>query len=318
MKLTTFYRRFGQQAIILFVCLFSLPAMAQTMSINGGVASASDNQPLPGVTITERGTQNGTTTNANGNYSLTVQSNAILVFSTVGFTSQEVRVAGQSTINVLLQEENQSLDEVVVIGYGTARRRDMVGATSTISAKEAGANTATSPAQLLVGKAAGVQVLNTSGTPGSGAQIIVRGTGSFTSVDPLYVIDGIQGDSRLFNTISNQDIETITVLKDAASTAIYGAAAANGVVIITTKRATKGAPSISFNTQYGVSKAWRQLDLLNAAQYVELFKDIASSKNVNLPAKLNTAEASKDVTDWQKEVFKTAMTSENNVNIYRA
>jgi len=282
-------------------------AFAQSVNVKGKVISGDNNQPLPGATITEKGKQNSIATSSAGLFSINVNAGAILVFNMVGYVPQEVVVGNQSEVNITLQPDNKALNEVVVIGYGTARRKDLVGAVNTVSAKEAGANTALSPAQLLVGKMPGVQVVN--------SQIIIRGTGSFTSVDPLYVIDGIQGDGNVFTTISPQDIETITVLKDASSTAIYGVAAANGVVIVTTKKAKAGATRVTFNMQAGTSKAWRQLDILKAADYVDLLKDIAATTNIAVPAKLNTADVLIDRADYQKEVFKSAYSTESDLNV---
>ena len=166
---------------------------------------------------------------------------------------------------------------------------------------------------MLIGKSAGVQVINTSGVPGSGAQIIIRGTGSFKDASPLYVIDGIQGD---FNSLSPQDIDNITILKDASSTAIYGSAAANGVVIVTTKRARSGLPKINFSSKVGVANVRKKLDLLNTNEYVELIKDIAATNAQTPPIKFTSGELKdKDVTNWQNEVFRPAMISENYVNV---
>lgn len=272
--------------------------------------------PVPGVNVVLKGTTIGTVTDANGDYSLGVPDlTGTLVFSYIGYTSIEEPIGGRTTINISLAEDVTKLESVVVIGYGTATKSQMVGSASVVSASDAGANTVTNPAQLLIGKAAGVQVLNSTGVPGSDPQIIIRGTGSFTSVDPLYVIDGIQATANLFNTLAPQDIENITILKDASSTAIYGAAAANGVVIVTTKRIKSGAPRISVTSQVGTSHAWKKLDLLNASQYVELMKDYAAAKGVPLPAKLNTPEVNRDVTDWQDQIFRNALSTENDVNI---
>ncbi|MEZ2338005.1 SusC/RagA family TonB-linked outer membrane protein [Mucilaginibacter sp. RCC_168] len=301
--------------LLLLVSISALPVMAQTTTIKGIVTSADDNSPLPGVTIVEKGKQNGIITGVDGSYSLNVPEDATLVFSFIGFTRQEIKLNGKTVINVKLQSDSKALNEVVVIGYGTARKKDLIGSVNVVAAKDAGANTNTSAAQLLIGKASGVQVLNSNGTPGSNAQIIVRGTGSFTNVEPLYVIDGIQGDANLFNTINPQDIENITILKDAASTAIYGVAAANGVVIVTTKKGKSGTPQISFDSQVGTSSAWKQLDLLKANDYVALLKDIAATNNLTPPAKLSTPFVSVDRTDWQKAIFKTALSTQNNVSV---
>ncbi|MBB6131135.1 SusC/RagA family TonB-linked outer membrane protein [Mucilaginibacter lappiensis] len=300
---------------LLLVSMSTLSVMAQTTPVKGIVTSSDDGRPLPGVTVVEKGKQNGIITQGDGSYSLNVSGDATLVFSFIGFGKQEIKVSGRSLINVKLQSDNQALNEVVVIGYGSARKKDLVGSVNVVAAKDAGANTSTSASQLLIGKAPGVQVVNTNGLPGSNAQIIVRGTGSFTSVDPLYVIDGIQGDGNLFNTISPNDIENITVLKDAASIAIYGVAGANGVVIITTKKGKKGTTQVSFNSQVGSSSAWKQLDLLKADDYVNLIKDIVATNKGTLPAKFNTPDVLVDRVDWQKAIFKTALSTQNDVNV---
>lgn len=271
---------------------------------------------LPGVSVRIKGTQSGTVSNANGEFEVVVADPApVLVFSFVGYKTQEVPVGDKSTVTVSLQPDDKSLNEVVVIGYGTSRKKDVVGSVDIVTAKEAGSTTATTASQLLIGKSAGVQVVQANGTPGSDSQILIRGTGSFTGVDPLYVIDGIQGSKTMFNTLAPQDIENITILKDASSTAIYGSAAANGVVIITTKKGLTGAPKINFTSQWGVAKAWKQLDLLNASQYVDLLQDFAASTNAVLPEKFNTADVRVDRNDWQKQIFQSALASQNNLNI---
>jgi TonB-linked SusC/RagA family outer membrane protein len=289
---------------------------AQDRTVTGTVTANEDRQPLSGVSVLVKGTSVGTSTNSDGKFSINASPGQTLVFSSVGFLEREVPVGNSNNVTVRLDaSSDNNLKAVVVIGYGTSRRKQMVGASSVVSAKDAGATIATNPGQLLIGKAAGVQVLNSSGIPGSSSQIIVRGTGSFTSVDPLYVIDGIQANGSIFNSLNSQDIENITILKDASSTAIYGAAAANGVVIVTTKKLRSGTPRISVTSQFGVSKAWKQLDLLNAKEYVDLIKDYAETKGVAVPDKLNSPEATRDVTDWQKEIFRNALSSDNAVSV---
>ncbi|MBE9462394.1 SusC/RagA family TonB-linked outer membrane protein [Dyadobacter subterraneus] len=271
---------------------------------------------LPGVSVRVKGTQSGSVSDVNGGYSVEfADRSAVLVFSFVGYKTLEVPVGDRAIIDVSLVPDDKSLNEVVVIGYGTSRKKDVVGSVDIVAAKDAGSTTATNASQLLIGKSAGVQVLQSNGTPGSDSQILIRGTGSFTGVDPLYVIDGIQGSKTMFNTLGPQDIENITILKDASSTAIYGSAAANGVVIITTKKGLSGAPKINFTSQWGVAKAWKQLDLLNASQYVDLLQDFAATTNAVLPEKFNTADVRVDRNDWQKQIFQSALASQNNLNI---
>ncbi|QHS58831.1 SusC/RagA family TonB-linked outer membrane protein [Chitinophaga agri] len=247
-----------------------------------------------------------------GRYSLNV---SYVGFETQQLRNVQLRSGGTLTFSVRLVRTVAALSDVVVIGYGTAKKKDVVGAFNVVTVKEAGAVNATNPSQLLIGKAAGVQVLQSSGGAGADAQIIIRGTGSFTDINPLYVVDGIQGTKNLFNTLNPQDIESITILKDASSTAIYGSAAANGVVIITTRKGKNGPPRVSFTSQWGIAKAWKQLHLLNAAQYVDALKDLAVTKNAVLPAKFNTEAVLQDSTDWQDAIFRDALVSENDLNI---
>lgn len=247
-----------------------------------------------------------------GKYSFSV---SFMGFETQRLENVALKPGGTLTFSVRLVKSTAALNDIVVIGYGTARKKDVVGAFNIVTVKEAGAVNATNPSQLLIGKAAGVQVLQSSGSLGADAQIIIRGTGSFTDVNPLYVIDGIQGSKNLFNTLNPQDIESITILKDASSTAIYGSAAANGVVIITTKKGKIGPPRISFTSQWGTAKAWKQLDLLNTEQYVEALKDLATTNNTVLPAKFNTPGGLKDSTNWQDAIFRSALVSEQDLNI---
>ena len=240
--------------------------------------------------------------------------------SFIGFESQTLtgytlKAGTTLTLAVRLSKKAALLNDVIVIGYGTTSKRNVVSAVSVVAPKDAGATTVTNPSQLLIGKAAGVQVVQGSGSPGSDAQIIIRGTGSFTGVDPLYVIDGIQGTKNFFNTINAQDIENITILKDASSTAIYGAAGANGVVIITTKKGRPGAPKISITSQWGVARPWKRLQLMNAAQYVDALRDLAATKNTVLPAKFSTPGVLVDSTDWQDAIFRSALMSEQDINI---
>lgn len=304
---------FRKAVALLCLCLLGgMMAMAQ-VKVTGRVTDESG-KPLVAASIQESGTGNGVYSDEQGNYAITVKSNASLNVSYVGFLTQIVPVGDNSRIDITLKV-NQDLSEVVVIGYGTARKKDVTGAINTISSKDFGNNSATTPSQLLAGKATGVQVVNASGTPGSGANIVIRGVGSFTSVSPLYVIDGIQGDAGLFNAINPQDIESITILKDAASTAIYGAAAANGVVLITTKRGKSGAPRVTFSSQWGFAKRGKKLDVLNAAQYHELAKDYAAAQSATLPAKFNSPDIDVTRTDWQDAIFRTGMLSNNAVSV---
>ena len=272
---------------------------------------------LPGASVSVKGTSRGTTTNAEGNYSIGIPTNnATLVFSFIGYVAQEVSVGNRSTISLTLATDVKTLQEVQVnIGYGTAARQDVVGSIAVAGRKEFGNVNVQNSSQLIQGKISGVQVLNNDGLPGSGTKIVVRGTGSLTNSDPLYVIDGIQSDGGVFNSLNPQDVENITVLKDASSIAIYGAKGANGIIIVTTRRAKTGAPKVSYSGYVGFAQPWKKLDLMNAAQYVDLVKDIAVSQQTTLPAKLSTPDVLVDRTNWQDAVFRTGQRQEHYLNV---
>lgn len=280
-----------------------------------GVVTDDQGAPLTGVNITVKGTNRGTTTDAAGNFSIEVPTKGVLVFSFVGFVPQEIRPGEQVHLSIRLIPENKILNDVVVLGYGSQKRKDLVGAVGVASRKDFGDVAVSNTAQLIQGKIAGVQVLNNSGEPGSGTQIVVRGTGSFTDASPLYVIDGIQSDVATFNALSPFDVQDITVLKDASSVAIYGAQGANGVVIITTRHPKISKTKISYDGYAGFSRPWKQFHMLNAAQYTDLVKEWYVNYGQPLPPRLSTPEALITKTDWQKEMFRTGKITEHHINL---
>jgi TonB-dependent starch-binding outer membrane protein SusC len=282
----------------------------QEAIITGVVTSSDDNTPLPGVNVLIKGTTSGVTTDAEGKYSIQAEKTAILQFSFIGYFTREVAVGSLTTVNISLESDVRQLGEVVVVGYGTIEKKDLIGAVGIASKKDFGEVPVSNAQQLIQGKISGVQVVNSSGLPGSGVRIAIRGSGSFTSIDPLYVIDGMQGNSGLFNSINANDIESITVLKDASSTAIYGANAANGVVIVTTKRAKAGTSRVTYNGYYGVAQPWRKLDMMNADQYLDLVTDIT---NNTLTPKLQSDYVKTDRTDWQDAIYRTAQLTEHHI-----
>jgi TonB-linked SusC/RagA family outer membrane protein len=284
----------------------------QGTTMAGVVTSSDDKLALPGVNILIRGTTIGTTTDAEGKYVIPVEQGAVLVFSFIGYATQEITVGTQTSINVSLESDFHQLGEVVVVGYGAVEKKDLIGAVGVATRKDFGDVPVANAQQLIQGKISGVQVVNSSGLPGAGVKIAIRGTGTFTSIDPLYVIDGMQGDASLFNAINAYDIESITVLKDASSTAIYGANAANGVVIVTTKKAKAGLPRVTYNGYYGVAQPWKKMDMMNATQYLDLVRDIT---NNTLTPKLESDYVKTDRTDWQDAIFRTATISEHNIGI---
>ena len=273
------------------------------------------NEPLAGVTIAVKGKKVMSISNDDGAYAISAEPGDTLVFTYTGSLDKEVAVNNQSTINVSLQISANDLNEVVVIGYGVQKKKDLVGSVGVASRKDFGDVTTSNTSQLIQGKIAGVQVLNNSGEPGAGSQIVVRGTGSFTNASPLYVIDGIQSDVVTFNSLSSFDIQDITVLKDASSVAIYGAQGANGVIIITTRHPKNRKPRVTYDGYTGVSKAWKQFDMLNAAQYTDLVKEWYVNYGQPLPPRLSTPEAMITKTDWQSEMFRTGKVQEHHLNI---
>lgn len=253
----------------LFVTCFVQTSNAQSSSASGTVVSSSDNLPLPGVNVVVKGTTNGTITDMDGKFSLSVENGATLVVSFIGFETQEVMYSGQP-LNISLVEEFSDLDEVVVVGYGVQKKKLNTGATVQVKGDDIARLNTTNPLQAMQGQTPGVSIASTSGQPGSDMKVTIRGLGTIGNSGPLYLIDGIGGD---ISTLNPADIESIDVLKDAASAAIYGAQAANGVVLITTKSGKEGKSQVSFDAYYGVQSVERQVDLLDAKEYMTIMDE---------------------------------------------
>lgn len=318
------YRVIDDDQILLFTVqntteniLQAFPVVADAIDVTiiSGVVTNENGEPLQGASITEKGTRNITVTDAGGNFKLKVKEDkTIIVISYTGYKTEEIVVEGEKKITVVLASVDNVLNEVVVIGYGSVKRKDLTGSVAVANQKDFGNVSVSNSAQLIQGKLAGVQVVNSNGLPGSGSNIIVRGTGSFTNAEPLYIIDGIQSNSGAFNSITPGDIENITVLKDASSVAIYGAQGANGVVIANTKKGRTGELKITYNGYTGIAQTRKILSLLNASEYVDLVKDIAASQNTTLPAKLNTPYVLQNRTNWQNEIFRTGAVTDQYVS----
>jgi len=275
-------------------------AMAQGITIKGEVKDQKG-LPLPGVSVTIKGANQGVVTNEKGAYVLSAPGNATLVFSYIGFNTIEIPVNNRTTVTASLSDNNQQLNEVVVVGYGTQVKKDLTTAVVSISAKDIQNQPITNPLQALQGKAAGVQVSSQSGKPGSDISVSIRGNTSLTaSNSPLYVIDGIT--SRDASFINPNDIESLTVLKDASAAAIYGSSGANGVIIITTKKGTAGKLKIGFNAFTGISNFRKKEDVLNSTQYIALMKEEGY-----------TSFGGTQNMDWQNETFGTG--KQNNYQI---
>ncbi|MDI9866401.1 TonB-dependent receptor [Flectobacillus sp. DC10W] len=338
-----------RQFVWIVLCLLSYVGLAQERVVTGKITDASSNQGVPGVSVLVKGSQRGVTSDVNGGYSISVGKGAVIVFTSVGYEKLEVAIDGQTKQDVSLKPDIKSLDEVVVVGYGTQKKANVTGAMANFNAKDLDQRPISRVDQALVGQLAGVQVKQTSGTPGKGFSVQVRGSGSISaSNEPLYVIDGFpletsgQNASGGFSTgnpldnINPNDIENIQVLKDASSAAIYGSRAANGVVLITTKKGQEGKAKITFNAYSGITKAVRMLDMLSADEWVDRATEMINAQwvasGVGRTASQTTAErrailglASTAVNsnlmlddrwaqaghpglnyiDWQKEAFRT-------------
>jgi TonB-linked SusC/RagA family outer membrane protein len=296
---------------------------AQSFHASGKVTSDDDGSPLPGVSILEKGTSNGTVTDADGNFSISTSEKATLVFSFVGYASQEVLVAAQNVINVSLKTDITALSEIVVVGYGQQERKDVTGSIVAVTAKDFNRGVLTSPQDMLVGKVAGVQVTTNSGAPGSNATIRIRGGSSLrASNDPLIVIDGFPVDNKVIGGASNplatlnpNDIETFTVLKDASATAIYGSRASNGVIIITTKKGKDGKPQITYNGNFSISTPAKYFDVLSADEYRELVNKIVDDPKVSGLDAASLNRLGNANTDWQKEIYRNAFSHDHNVSV---
>ncbi|MDO6810468.1 TonB-dependent receptor [Zobellia galactanivorans] len=297
----------------------------QDFTVTGTITDG-NGMPLSGANIVEKGTVNGVTADFDGNFSLTIEDgNAILVVSYIGFATKEIVVNGNSSINISMKEDAASLEEVVIVGYGTQNKRAVTSAIATVSAEDLGENSSDSFTRSLSGKVAGVQVQQINGAPGGALKVRVRGTGSLTAGnDPLYVIDGfpvenseIGNSDQGFNPLSSlnpDDIESIQVLKDAAASAIYGSRGANGVVIISTKRGKTGEPQFNFSTSVSTQSVHNKVDLLTGDQFLDFLREswtnaaATTQPDVPMLSLLDNEDQYRGVnTDWQDEIFRTGI-----------
>ncbi|SDF05817.1 TonB-linked outer membrane protein, SusC/RagA family [Pricia antarctica] len=286
-------------------------------SVSGTVTDAND-APLPGANILEKGTINGVQSDFDGNFSIEVSDeNATLVVSYIGFAKKEVPLNGETTLNIVLEESAASLEEVVVIGYGTQRKKDLTGSVAVVKEEDINAYPSTNVMQSLSGRAAGVQILQNNGSPGADVSVRIRGTNSVQgSNEPLYVVDGFPLNGNPAQLLNNSDIESMQILKDASATAIYGSRGANGVVIITTKRGKSGATKVDVELSSSIQTISKKLDLMNAYEYATLYNE--GAVNDGVPLRFTDAEIQsfgKEGTDWQDLIFRDAPMSNTSVNI---
>lgn len=308
----------------ILVLLFFLPGIveAQEYTISGKVTDKSSGESLPGVYVVIKGTNTGTISDTDGKYSVSVpDGNATLVFSYLGYTTQEIVAGGNKVIDVYLEMNVRELEEIVVIGYGTVRKSDATGSIAVVGSDDFNKGAITSAQELIVGKTAGVVVTTNSGEPGAASKIRIRGGSSLlASNDPLYVIDGfpinnrdIKGMSNPLSTINPNDIESITVLKDASATAIYGSRASNGVVLITTKKGKVGKKfGVSYNGNISLGTAVKRLEVLNAAEFTEALEDQVALGRISAASLDLLGESD---TDWQDKIYRNAVSTDHNISV---
>ena len=307
--------RFSEAVLI---CLLLLPALSlkaatnPKISVSGIVTSDADGEPLVGVTVLVKGTNAGIATDVDGRYELNASLGDILVFSYIGYTTSEVKI-DKDVINVVLKEGMHRLDDVVVIGYGTMKRRDITGSVVSVGSDDIKKTVITSPDQALQGRAAGVQVTQNSGSPGGGISVAIRGTNSLNGNEPLYVIDGVavdgkssDGKTSALSSINPSDIVSMEVLKDASATAIYGSRASNGVVLITTRRGQAGKTRITYEGYYALQQIPKRLKTMNLRQYAKLYNERADILGWGEREEFADPSILGDGTDWQKEIFNNA------------
>lgn len=288
---------------ILFLLVACLPVFAQNIQVQGVVVAGSDNEPLPGVNVVVKGaTTNGTITDLEGKFSLSVAPDAVLSISYVGYRSQEVAVNGNRTLRVVLADDTETLDEVVVVGYGVQKKSVVTAAISRVTADDLNVSKPSRVEDALKGKVSGVQITQSSGQPNSDSKVRIRGIGTVNNSDPLYIVDGMPVDGGI-NYLNPVDIESVEILKDAASAAIYGARAANGVVLVTTKSGTKGKTTVNYDFSYGWQNPWKKKSVLDAKEYMTIMNESLVNDG-NAPRYSQEAiAASGKGTDWQDETF---------------
>lgn len=295
--------------VLLFAMLLSLTTVAQTNGTIKGIVTDENNAPLPGVTVSIKGTSTGTITNANGSYTIVTKGpEDVILFTLMGSLPKEIIVGDKKVINVTLVTDTKQLKDVVVIGYGTASKKDVTGSITTIKSEEFNQGVLTTPAELLQGKVAGLNVTK-SGDPNAAPAVVLRGPSTIRTtggaMEPFYVIDGVPGAS--IDLLAPADIESIDVLKDAAATAIYGARAANGVIIVTTKKAKTGQTRLSYNAYVAMEEVSKQLDMLNGDE----LRDYLKKNGQTLIPVLNDDGSN---TNWQKLVERKGYSTNHNVS----
>jgi iron complex outermembrane receptor protein len=303
-----------QKKLLFFLLMLPFGILAQS-TLKGTILDGTNSSPLPGANVIVEGTSNGTTTDFDGKFTISnIKTGDVITISYIGYKDQKITFNNQNNITITLQEDSKELKDVVVIGYGTVKKKDATGSVSTLSSKDFNKGTVVTAENLLNGKVAGVSINTGGGAPGSGAEIRIRGGSSLlASNDPLIVIDGLPisnsgaaGSTSVLSSINPNDIESFTVLKDASATAIYGSRASNGVILITTKKGSKEL-SVDYNFQYGSGKKFNDIDVFSAQDYRNLINNIGTPQQIAMLGDENT--------DWQDAIYRRTDFVDNNLSI---
>ena len=295
--------------ILLFI-LASAVMVAQQVNVTGRVAARSDGSPIPGVSVVQQGTSMGTITDSEGRYSLSAEMGATLVFSFIGMDTREV-VVNSSEINIEMEESWTDLDEVIVVGYGVQKRSVVTAAISSVSAEDLNNAKPSRIEDVLKGKVSGVQITQSSGQPGADSKVRIRGIGTVNNSEPLYIVDGMAVDGGI-SYLNPTDIQSVEILKDAASAAVYGARAANGVVLVTTKSGGKGKATVSYDFSYGWQNPWKKREVLNAREYMIVMNEALANDGQAPRYTAEQVAAAGKGTDWQDETFNYNAPVENH------
>ena len=315
--------RRGWMTLLALMMTFALYAQ----NVIKGVIVDETGEPLIGATVMQKGTTSGVVTDLDGNFTISAKKGSVLAISYIGYQNQEVKVDDQKTLNIKMQPDNTTLDEVVVVGYGSMKRSDLTGSVASVSSKNVEGFKTSSVVEALGGQVAGVQITQADGTPGAGFSINIRGIGTMTGdASPLYIVDGFQVNDISY--LSNSDIESIEVLKDASSAAIYGARAANGVVMVTTKSGKSGRPIVSYNGSASYRTISKTLDLLNPYEFAKLQMEVNPAKYATtyfrpgedengIPYRYQTLDDYIGVegVDWQSETFRPTWSQDHNLSV---
>lgn len=308
--------RFRFYALILLLFVSILQAAAQQISVSGKVVSAEDGQPMPGINIVVKGTTVGTVTDANGGYKLNAPDDGTLIFSFIGFETQEIRIGDRAVIDVIMKTDPKQLEEVVVTGYREESRRALPGSVAVVKADKIQNASIASFDQVLQGRVPGMLVSGSSGQPGASAQVIIRGIKSINGTNgPLYVLDGVPITSGIFNTLNPNDFESVSVLKDATAAALYGSRGSNGVVVITTKKGKSGETQVNYTFQYGIAYApTNRLQVMNSPEKVDFELGVGGTPLASLTSE-QIVRLKKINTDWQKVLFTDAPSQQHDISL---